>query len=842
MNNRLYELMDLLSDLFQADHADLDFGLYRILNNRTSDFLQRLEKELLVKAEENPELFETVFESVHDFFNTVWPKRKKGTSQRIKEGVKRAVCRDGEVKLCWASRDQFYIKTADLFTDYAFRLEDGRRVHFVLNKIPQKDINGRQRWDDRIFITSDPLQIKNGELYVNFEKISTADRRKQSRLISDSISVLIDDEIFESFRDVLMKSVPSKDKSEYSLLEKRLDHFVSGNRSDYFIHRDIGGYLEAELDWHIKNSLVDIDELLDSGSEHIQNRMKTVGAVREAACKIIKQLAGHEELQKKLWLKKKFVKQTEYCTTLNRVPESLYPEIVVNKALHDEWARLYKDKKNLKEPIATDDVTIGFLKANPYLVVDTAFFDNSFKKKFISSFDDLDDRIDGVLFKGDNFHSLNLVQDMYKNKVRMIYIDPPFNTEGDGFLYKDRYRHSSWLTLMDNRLTLASPLLMEEGSFFGHIDYNEKERLRLLLDRHLEYITEIIWRIGWLSGFKTKANKFIRNHDTIYQYGKTSSPLFVKTYIPYPKGYRRRDGKKPKGEGYPLEDTWNCSAVDSLNSIQIMSFSKEKVGDDQLTQKNESLLARIIRSSSMEGDWIMDYFLGSGTTAAVAQKLGRRWIGMERGEHFERYLLPRMKKVLYGDRFGVSKACGWSGGGFFKYIRLESFEDTLNSLTNANISSDEDSSLSYRVNTDDLNDTPVFKMSVFNNPFNVRTSSGSEHCIDIVETFNWLLGLSVRAIRYEKDYCKVRGIGPDGKHVLIIWRNLDAPSVDDLKDILNTESSAHKTIFNRIYVNGESSIDALKADKKVKTKVLSIENTFIELMFNIRNISRSSSI
>src|SRR5690606_24555517 len=103
-----------------------------------------------------------------------------------------------------------------------------------------------------------------------------------------------------------------------------------------------------------------------------------------------------------------------------------------------------------------------------------------------------------------------------------------------------------------------------------------------------------------------------------------------KSYIPYPEGYRRRDGKQPTGAGVPLEDTWNCSEADSLNSIQIVSFSREKTGYP--TQKSEALLDRIIRASSNPGDLVLDAFCGSGTTCAVAEKTGRRWIGIDAGK------------------------------------------------------------------------------------------------------------------------------------------------------------------------------------------------------------------
>ena len=142
----------------------------------------------------------------------------------------------------------------------------------------------------------------------------------------------------------------------------------------------------------------------------------------------------------------------------------------------------------------------------------------------------------------------------------------------------------------------------------------------------------------------------------------------------------RRDGKPPRGQGLPLEDTWNCSSGDRLDSIQIKSFSREKVGRGDMTQKNEALLERMLEASSGPGDWVLDPYAGTGTTCATAHKMGRRWIGIERMEAARTVVLPRLKRVLFGDRYGISQARGWTGGGAFQFVRLESPADVARRL------------------------------------------------------------------------------------------------------------------------------------------------------------------
>lgn len=194
-------------------------------------------------------------------------------------------------------------------------------------------------------------------------------------------------------------------------------------------------------------------------------------------------------------------------------------------------------------------------------------------------------------------------------------------------------------------------LMHPEAAIYVHVDEKVGHYVKLLLDEVFgrdRFQREIVWRIGWVSGYKSAAKNWIRNHDVIYYY--TLNPrsfTFNKEYIPYPAGYVRRDGNPPTGEGYPIEDVWNASPMehqlegaDSLDSIQIKSFSTEKTG--YATQKNESLLRRVIRASTNEGDLVADFFCGSGTTAAVAEKLGRKWIAADLG----RFAVHTTKKRL----------------------------------------------------------------------------------------------------------------------------------------------------------------------------------------------------
>lgn len=254
-----------------------------------------------------------------------------------------------------------------------------------------------------------------------------------------------------------------------------------------------------------------------------------------------------------------------------------------------------------------------------------------------------------MLIFGDNLQAMKtllkmkeqgkLVNEDGSRGVRLVYIDPPFATRKEFTgaqeekAYQDKLIGAKFVEFLRKRLLLMRELLTPDGSIYVHLDEKKSHYVKVIMDEVFgehRFQREVIWRIGWLSGFKTQAKNWIRNHDVLLFYTMNSEFVFNKIYIPYPDGYVRRDGSHPEGEGYPIEDTWNCYDIDRLDSIQIMSFSGEKTGFP--TQKNENLLERIIRCSSNEGDIVLDAFAGSGTTLAVAEKLGRRWIGIDCGK------------------------------------------------------------------------------------------------------------------------------------------------------------------------------------------------------------------
>ncbi|HRK28322.1 MAG TPA: site-specific DNA-methyltransferase [Chitinophagales bacterium] len=384
---------------------------------------------------------------------------------------------------------------------------------------------------------------------------------------------------------------------------------------------------------------------------------------------------------------------------------------------------------------------------------------------------------DNFIIKGNNLPVLHSMLPAFANKVKLIYIDPPYNTGTDGFGYNDSFNHASWLTFMKNRLAVARQLLRPDGIIFVHIGDEEMHYLKVLMD-------EIFGRDFFVGTIprKTRTGKsdvpfrFSQDYDWILVYTKNATPqtalfkrsierkyyqsadfpddewrlnpittqrtiyerpnadftmvnpkngkeypvnpnrswavtkdTFHKYYaqhkIVFPGDYdflnlnqpmlRVFKSEETEQKGEDFDKTFFSSDTININFEQLAKNTKNKNGTDEITAlfgtkvfaypKNETLLKIIIEGCTKEGDLVLDYHLGSGTTAAVAHKLNRRYIGIEQMDYIENITLERMKKVLAGDEAGISKEVNWQGGGEFVYMELlPTNEQLLNLISAAN--------------------------------------------------------------------------------------------------------------------------------------------------------------
>jgi len=424
-STKLAKLRDLLRELFQLDQADLDFGIYRIMNQKRDEVERFLDDDLLPqvraafekyrpadKAALQAELDKTladlskygvdpesndavldlrkrlaqgvdvaaledeVFSDLFTFFRRYYHGGDFLSLRRYKEGVYAIPYEGEEVKLHWANHDQYYIKSSEHLTNYAFKVGQ-RRVRFELVAAgAERDNNKAQNGNERRFIVADedPVIEDGGELVVRFEYRPDADKRKQDALnVEAAASVLA--AAPAAWKDALSRKVPTKASPDRTVLDQHIRSYTAKNTFDYFIHKDLGGFLRRELDFFIKNEILlldDIDQVADFAK--VEEKLSKIRVLRAIAHKVIAFLGQLEDFQKKLWLKKKFVVETNWCITLDRIPEKFYPEIAANEAQREEWVHLFAINE-----IEGDMVTAGysvplsveFIKAHGALVVDT---------------------------------------------------------------------------------------------------------------------------------------------------------------------------------------------------------------------------------------------------------------------------------------------------------------------------------------------------------------------------------------------------------------------------------------------------------------------------------------
>lgn len=323
--------------------------------------------------------------------------------------------------------------------------------------------------------------------------------------------------------------------------------------------------------------------------------------------------------------------------------------------------------------------------------------DRLFEPKVLSNFKKIDksgehkiDKIteqDNLIIKGNNLLALHSLKKKYRGKIKLIYIDPPYNTGNDTFKYNDSFNHSTWLTFIKNRLEIARELLSDDGSIYVQADFNEIHYLKVLLDEIFgreNLQREIIWYKGNMFGYAASADNFVLSHDTILFYSKSKNKTFNKLYEAYSeeyikerfkhdddgKGLYRLQGKSQKqylkeSKGVPMPDVWNVPIVNVM--------AKENVFH---TQKPEALIKRIIEASTNEGDIILDFMAGSGTTGIVALKMKRQFIICEQMKSQCNIIIERFKRALKGEIAGISKIANWKGDGSFVYTELKEWNES----------------------------------------------------------------------------------------------------------------------------------------------------------------------
>jgi adenine specific DNA methylase Mod len=702
---------DTLKDIFIGASVEGKSGFINMMRIKSSYFkfiLSKLNEDIENELKEFPEFREELFDKLYTFFKRYFSESGSihFAFTPLKENVWEKVYIDKDVAMFWKTRNLYYVKTDRIWRSMNIEV-DGFKFFFDASEIEH-----RKAYEKKEIIYE--LRDVSKEGIINF-KVLYSERGRKTDV------------------DGILRELRKRNVTE-EILERAFRIFEKQNEVDYFINKDANSFLKEQFNIWLRHYLMDEESIFN------ERRLKQLKALRNIAFKIIDFISQFEDELRRIWEKPKFVLNSNYVITLDKVKELcgeafledyVVPKVLKNEKQLQEWKELLGvDIKNKADLIERDTLQGKEWKKLP---IDTKNFDEEFKWRLIEKIcenHELDKVLDGWLIKSENWQALNTILPKFRGKVQTIYIDPPFNKEQDAdYFYHVKYKDSTWITMLENRLQLAREILNDAGCIFVRCDYNGNMYVRLLMNEIFgeENFRNEIDIIRNLALPKTGDVNLIEETENLFVYSKSEKFYFINQLVEREKAKWVELGTRPskaefnppiilEGQEFPPPKyrRWAYSQ-ENLNEMYVKG--KAKIEDEKIkilldkrklgtnwtdipgyvtvpiwlkTENTEILLKRVIETTSKKGDLIMDFFLGSGTTIAVAHKLKRKWIGIEMGEHFYRFetdkgpvgVLIRMKEVLAGkgnhEPYGISKKVNWQGGGFFKYYELEQFEQTLN--------------------------------------------------------------------------------------------------------------------------------------------------------------------
>jgi len=567
----------LKHSILKLDLAELDFGIYRILNYRRTQILGFLDDTLPARVKVWTDALaqssgrqladseaDNCYYHLHTFFARYWdegdfiPRARRGGSAAY------AVPYHGQdTHFHWATQGSHYIKSGELFARYAYNDGDAQ-VRFVIESadIAQDNAKGAAK----NFFPQALLAVEGGfELRWQWRAATDAENKRYkskstSRNDDGGYSLISSETADDAAPDAdgdnpategttlqervlnawlsgadfkAAKPVPALNPV---LLASNARRFVRKNTSDFFVHPQLGEFLRGELDVYLKHEFVQVWDAPDAELPRIRAKFKLV---RDIALDLITFLDQIETFQATLFEKRKFVLQADYlvqCSWLVRqdgdagaAGQKLVDEACANAAQVKEWGQWVgekpvKAKPTGKKATAQSELIEGqrLLQKYPHLPLHTQHFSADFKARVLACFDDIEGQLGGELIHADNYAALRTLEPAYRERVKCIYIDPPYNTGGDGFLYKDEFtKHSAWASLMDTRLQASRAVLSAQGVLFGSIDDNEHNHFRQVLDRQFgaeNFVADVIWQKKYAP--QNDATWFSDDHDYLLCYAK----------------------------------------------------------------------------------------------------------------------------------------------------------------------------------------------------------------------------------------------------------------------------------------------------------------------------------
>lgn len=705
-------------------------NLMRIKSNYYSQIEQILKKDIDDALTKYPKFRDELFDKLYSFFSRYFSESGSiyFNSTPFHNNIYEKVYTDErDVVLFWKTQMLYYVKTDRIFRSIPIEF-DSFKFYFDASTIQTKKANEKR------------------SLVYEFNEVKEDGTIVFSVFYSEKGKKTKTDEIIKALKKESIKLTEDDLERAFRIFEKQ-------SEVDFFINKNAKAFLQEQF------KLWSYQYFWEGAKEWSADRVNELQILKDIAFKIIDFISQFENELVKIWNKPKFVKNSNYVITLDRILSALRSQAelvsaseiskkarpennIIKKILSHknikaqikEWKELgiVDDKfsinvilSGIEKSKKSSKRTTKLIPKYQFLPIDTKYF-KDLEPEILSLFDNLDNSLDGWLIKSENYQALNTILPKFKEKVQTIYIDPPFNLDSsDQFLYRTNYKDANWATLLENRLRIAKDWLNEKGSIFVRCDYNGNWIVRSLMDDVFgrdNFRNEIV--ISRTRAKQEIENQFIQQTESLFFYSvgdevilntvergreaEWHSLLHFPRADDKPRIILGREFYPPKGRRWALSQeridkfaekgkirlNEDLEYIDcrgkKIKGVPELLYDFEIVGNEWLdipgysqaqhfsTENSEILLKRVIESTSNDGDLVMDFFLGSGTTTAVAHKLDRKWIGVEMGEHFYTVALPRMKKVLAYDKSGISKEVKeYQGGGFFKYYELEQYEEAL---------------------------------------------------------------------------------------------------------------------------------------------------------------------
>ncbi|RDI91127.1 modification methylase, type III R/M system [Thermosipho africanus Ob7] len=552
MNRYEKEFYDALNDLFIGEEIEGKSGYVNLMKIKSTYYTKRVQSKLQEIINNELEINgvedfrEELFEKLYTFFKRYFSESGSiyytytPWSERIYE---RVYDPEKDVILFWKTHMLYYVKTEKNYKSVEIKIKgiNGEEIkfYFDVSELEHKKANEKK------------------EIMFEFKEIDKDKKIVLRCIYSEKGRKTKIDEIVkqakEGYKDITTEDV-----------EKAIRIFNKQSEVDYFINKDAEKFLKEQLDMYV------YQYMFDSENVWSMKRIKEIQVFKKIANKIIEFIAQFENELVKIWNKPKFVFNSNYVITIDRIVEKEGGYEVLEKILNhenieqqiEEWKELgIVDEGFKKEEIYQQEQSNLFSQRGKinekykYLPIDTKYF-KDIEIEILELFDDIDEELDGWLIKSENYQALNTILPKFKEKVQTIYIDPPYNTGSDDFVYKDKFQHSSWLTMMENRLSLARELMRDDGVIFVSIDDNEVANLKKLMSSVFEeknFASNIIWKKK--ASPQNDAKWLSDNHDYILLYSKCKN-LWHPTLLPRThkqnKRYKNIDND-PRGPWAPSD-------------------------------------------------------------------------------------------------------------------------------------------------------------------------------------------------------------------------------------------------------------------------------------------------